>query len=138
LAGCVTAAVFSVGWDALAVRMGWWSYPASGGLLSTMAVSITVAFLFGGAAGLAGWRMMRAMGWTGAITFFVAFVGVGLLRDHVLEINTNLFVIGPGLAPHIMGAVGYLSIALVVQITMLLMAGPPTRDSLRAGEEPGA
>ena len=68
LAGCATAAVFSVGWDALAAKLGWWHYPSSGDLLATLAFSTTCAFLFGGAAGLAGWRIMRAMEWTGAIT----------------------------------------------------------------------
>lgn len=130
LAGCATAAVFSVGWDALAVQMGWWSYPSSGDLLATLAVSMTVAFLFGGAAGLVGWRMMRAMGRTGAVTFFVGFVGLGLIRDQVLELNTNLFEVGPGPMPHLMGGIGYLTIALAVQVTMLLLAGPPTRDEL--------
>lgn len=131
LAGCATAAVFSVGWDGLAARMGWWSYPSSGDLLATLTVSITVAFLFGGVAGLAGWRMMRAMGWTGAVTFFVGFVGIGLIRDQVLEMNTTMFAVGPGPMPHVMGGVGYLTIALAVQITMLLLAGPPTSDELR-------
>lgn len=131
LAGCATAAVFSVGWDALAARMGWWSYPSSGDLLTTLTVAITVAFLFGGVAGLAGWRMMRAMGWTGAVTFFVGFVGLGLIRDQVLEMNTNMFAVGPGPMPHVMGGVGYLTIALAVQVTMLVLAGPPTRDELR-------
>jgi hypothetical protein len=32
-----------------------------------------------------------------------------------------------------MSAVGYLSLALAVQVTMLIMAGPPRRDALRAG-----
>ena len=131
LAGCAAAAVISVGWDALAARLGWWSYPSSSDLLTTLAVSTTVAFLFGGVAGLAGWRMMRAMGWTGAVTFFVGFVGLGLIRDQVLEMNTNMFAVGPGPMPHVMGGVGYLTIALAVQVTMLVLAGPPTRDELR-------
>ena len=132
LAGCAAAAVISVGWDALAARLGWWSYPSSGDLLTTLAVSTTVAFLFGGVAGLIGWRMMRAMGWTGAVTFFMGFVGLGLIRDQVLEMNTTMFAVGPGPMPHVMGGIGYLTIALAVQVTMLLLAGPPTRDELRA------
>lgn len=133
LAGCATAAVFSVGWDALAARLGWWNYPSSGDLLATLAFSTTCAFLFGGAAGLAGWRIMRAMEWTGAITFFVAFVGVGLLRDHALEVNTTMMAFGPGPMPQVMSAIGYLTMALAVQITMLVVAGPPRSDAMRAG-----
>ena len=133
LAGCATAAVFSVGWDALAAKLGWWHYPSSGDLLATLAFSTTCAFLFGGAAGLAGWRIMRAMEWTGAITFFIAFVGVGLLRDHALEVNTTMIAFGPGPMPQVMSAIGYLTMALVVQITMLVVAGPPRSDAMRAG-----
>jgi hypothetical protein len=130
LAGCITATVFSLCWDTLATRMGWWSY-ATDDLLATLTFAVTIAFVFGGTAGLVGWRMMRGMGWTGAATFFFGFVGLGLLRDNMLEVNTTLFAFGQGPMPHLMAGVGYLSMALVVQITMLLMAGPPTRDPLR-------
>lgn len=133
LAGCATAAVFSVGWDALAAKLGWWHYPSSGDLLATLALSITCAFIFGGAAGLAGWRIIRAMEWTGAFTFLIAFVGVGLLRDHTLEVNTTLMAFGPGPMPQVMAAIGYLSMALAVQVTMLVVAGPPRSDQMRAG-----
>ena len=131
LAGCATAAVFSLGWDALAARMGWWTYPYSGELLTSLTVSMTMAFLFGGVAGLAGWRMMRAMGRTGAVTFLAGFVGLGLIRDQMLELNTTAFAIGEGPMPHVMGGIGYLTIAVAVQVTMFVLAGPPTRDSLR-------
>jgi hypothetical protein len=130
---CFVAAVFSLGWDALAVRFGWWSFPTSRDLVDTMAVSLFGAFVFGGTAGLIGWRMMRAMGWTGAVTFLAAFVGIGLLRDHTLQANTGMFAFGDGPMPQVMAGVGYLSLALTVQITMLIVAGPPRRDALRAG-----
>lgn len=133
LVACISATVFSVCWDALAARMGWWSYPSSGDLVATLTQAITCAFVFGGAAGLAGWRIMRAMGWTGATTFFVGFVGIGLLRDYLLDTNTDLFSFGAGQMPQVMAAIGYLTMALVVQITMLLIAGPPRRDEMRTG-----
>lgn len=133
LVACVSATIFSVCWDALAARMGWWRYPSSGDLVATLTQAITCAFVFGGAAGLGGWRIMRAMGWTGATTFFVGFVGIGLLRDYLLDTNTTLFDFGEGSMPQVMAAVGYLTMALVVQITMLLIAGPPRCDEMRAG-----
>ena len=102
-------------------------------MLATLALALSVAFVFGGAAGLVGWRMMRAMGWTGVATFFAGFVGLGVLRDHLLAANTSLLVFGSGPMPQLMGALGYLSLALAVQVTMLVMAGPPRRDALRAG-----
>lgn len=131
LAGCISATVFSLGWDALAKSQGWWTYTYGADLLVTLTLSISIAFLFGGVAGLAGWRMIRAMGWTGAVAFFVAFAGIGLLRDHSLDINTSLFDFGKGPMPQVMSALGYLTMAIAVQVTMFVMVGPPTRDELR-------
>jgi len=132
VAGCFAAAMFCLFWDALAVQMQWWSFPSSTDLLATLALSIFGAFVFGGTAGLLGWRMMRSGGWTGAATFVCAFVGVGLMRDHMLDANTQLFAFGAGPTGQIMASVGYLMLALIVQITMLALAGPPRRDELRA------
>jgi hypothetical protein len=130
--GCLVAAVFSLCWDALAVQMHWWTFPSSSDLLATLALSISGVFLFGGTAGLIGWRMMRSGGWTGAATFISGFVGLGLLRDHLLDANTTLFDFGAGPIGQIMAGVGYLSLALIVQITMLIVGGHPRRDELRA------
>ncbi len=132
MAGCVTAAVFSVGWDALAARMGWWSYPSSTDLMVTLTLSIMCAFIFGGTASLIGWRMMRSSQWVGAVTFIAGFVGIGLLRDRALEANTTMMAFGPGPMPQVMAAIGYLSMALTVQITMLIVAGPPRSDEMQA------
>jgi hypothetical protein len=132
LVGGLVAALFSLAWDALAARMGWWSY-ANDDVLAVLAVALSVAFVFGAAAGLIGWRMMRAIGRTGVAAFFAGYVGLGMLRDNLLATNTTvLFGFGDGPLPQVMGAVGYLSLALAVQVTMLIMAGRPTRDSLRA------
>jgi len=132
LAGGVVAALFNIAWDSLARQQDWWTYPDTNDVLATLALALSVAFVFGGAAGLIGWRMMRAMGWTGVATFFAGFVGLGVLRDHLLAANTTLLVFGAGPMPQLMGALGYLSLALAVQVTMLVMAGPPRRDALRA------
>ncbi len=132
LAGGVVAALFNIGWDTLAEQQDWWTYPTTNDVLATLALALSVAFVFGGAAGLIGWRMMRAMGWTGVATFFAGFVGLGMLRDNLLATNTGLMVFGNGPMPQVMDAVGYLSLALAVQVTMLVMAGPPRRDELRA------
>lgn len=132
LSGGVAGTVLILGWDALAAQMGWWRYPASNDLLATLALALSVGFVFGGAAGLAGWRMMRAMGWSGVAAFFAGFVGLGVLRDHLLAVNTNLLVLGSTGMPLVMGAVGYLTIAVAVQVAMLVMAGPPRADALRA------
>lgn len=132
LAGCATAAIFSVGWDALAAQMGWWHYSSGVDLFANLTFSLTSAFLFGGTASLIGWRMMRSAEWVGGFTFIATFVGIGLLRDHALEVNTSLMAFGPGPMPQVMAAVGYLTMALAVQITMLLVAGPPRGDQMRA------
>lgn len=127
----MAAAVVSIGWDMLAGRMDWWTYQ-SGDVLATLALSISIAFVFGATAGLVGWRMVRAMRLTGVATFFTGYVGFGMLRDHILAASSTLFAFGEGPAPQVMDAVAYFSLALVVQATMLVMAGPPRRDALRA------
>lgn len=132
IAGCFLATVFSLCWDALAVQMRWWSFPSSSDLAATLSLSVFGAFVFGGAAGLVGWRMIRSGGWTGAATFVCAFVGLGLMRDHMLDANTELFAFGAGPTGQIMAGVGYLMLALIVQITMLALGGHPRRDELRA------
>lgn len=132
IAGCFAAALFCLFWDALAVQMHWWSFPSSTDLTATLALSIFGAFVFGGTAGLIGWRIVRSGGWTGAATFVCAFVGVGLMRDHMLDANTQMFAFGAGPTGQIMAGVGYLMLALIVQITMLALAGHPRRDELRA------
>lgn len=131
IAGCFAATVFSLCWDALAVQMRWWSFPSSTDLLATLALSIFGAFVFGGVAGLICWRMMRSGGWTGAATFVCAFVGAGLMRDHLLDANTQLFAFGDGPMGQIMAGVGYLTLALIVQVTMLVVGGQPRSDGLR-------
>lgn len=131
IVACLVAAVFSLGFDTLAAQLDWWSYPNGNDLLVTVALSVSGAFVFGGAAGLIGWRAMRAMGWTGAATFLATFVGIGLLRDHTLQANTDIFAFGEGPLPQLMAGLGYLSLALTVQVTMLLIAGNPQRDPLR-------
>lgn len=132
LIGGVAAAIFSIGLDAVASRMDWWRYTVDGDWLAALALAVSVAFVFGAAAGLIGWRMMRAMGWTGVATFFAGYVGLGMLRDLLLATNTTLFVFGEGAEPQVMAAIGYVSLALAVQATMLVMAGPPTRDKLES------
>lgn len=111
--------------------MEWWNY-ANDDVLAVLAVALSVAFVFGAAAGLIGWRMMRAIGWTGVAAYFAGFVGLGMLRDNLLATNTTvLFGFGEGPLPQVMSAAGYLTLALAVQVTMLIMAGRPTHDSLR-------
>lgn len=134
LAGGVVAAVLSIGWDSLAAHEAWWTYPATNDVLATLAIALSVAFVFGAAAGLVGWRMMRGMGWSGVATFFAGYVGLGVLRDYLLAAHTDLMVVGGDAMPALMGALGYLMVALAVQVTMLLMAGLPTRDALWKGE----
>ncbi len=131
LAGGVVAAILNIGWDVLAADMDWWSYNFTDDVIAPLGLYLPVAFVFGGAFGLIGWRMTRTFGWIGVALFFSAFVGLGVIRDHVLASQVGVFAFGPGIAPHVIDAVGYLTLALAVQATMLFMAGPPARDALR-------
>ena len=131
LAGGVAAAIIDIAWDGLAARMDWWSYTFSSDAIATLALYVPVAFVYGGSFGLIGWRLIREVGWVGVALFFSMFVGLGVIRDHIIAVNGDTFLFGPGGAPHVVDALGYLALAFAVQLTMLLMAGPPKRDALR-------
>lgn len=132
LAGGLVAAAINIGWDALAFRMDWWRYVITTDAVAPLAMYIPVALVFGGAFGLIGWRIIRAIGWTGVAVFYSTFVGLGVLRDHVIAARGDVFVWGPGGTPHVVDAIGYFTLALSVQLTMQMLAGSPRSDALRA------
>lgn len=131
LIGVLAAAAVNVGWDWLAFRYGWWSYTFVDTPTAPLPMYVPVAFFFGAALGLVGWRVMRRWGLPGGAIFLAVYVVLGFARDHVIAARGDVFVFGPGATPHIIDAIGYLSLALVVQFAMLVLAGPPKRDTLR-------
>lgn len=131
LAGGVLAAAVNIGWDIAAARFGWWHYTMSEGAVASLGLYVPVALVFGGAAGLIGWRMIRRWGTAGAVAFLAVYTVLGFVRDHAIATRGDVFVFGDGMAPHIADALGYLSLAITVQLAMLLLAGRPKSDALR-------
>jgi hypothetical protein len=132
LAGGLIAAAINIAWDTIAWRLDWWRYTFTSDATAPLAMYIPVAFIFGATAGLIGWRMIRAWEWTGVAIFYSGYVGLGVLRDHVIAARGDVFVFGPGVTPHVIDAIGYFTLALSVQLTMQMLAGPPRSDTLRA------
>lgn len=132
LAGGVVGAAVNIAFDAVAYRQDWWRYTFTSDDVAPLTYYLPVALLFGAAAGLVGWRIIRAFEWTGVVIFFGFFVGIGVIRDHVLAERSALFQFGPGLTPHVADAVGYFALALAVQLTMRGLIGKAQRDELRA------
>lgn len=132
LAGGLIAAAINIAWDTIAWRLDWWRYTFTSDVIAPLSMYVPVAFVFGATAGLIGWRMMRAMEWVGVAVFYSTFVGLGVLRDHVLSVRGDIFVFGPGATPHVIDAIGYFTLAFSVQLTMQMLAGSPRSDALRA------
>jgi hypothetical protein len=132
LTGGLIATAINIAWDTIAWRLDWWRYTFSDDAIAPLSMYIPVAFVFGAAAGLVGWRIIRAMGWVGVAVFYSFFVGLGVIRDHIVAVRGDVFVFGPGVTPHVIDAIGYLTIALAVQLTMQMLAGSPRSDALRA------
>jgi hypothetical protein len=99
-------------------------------MIAPLTAYIPVALAFGAAAGLAGWRLNRACGPRGLVLFVTGFALLGALRDTAYAARGTVFTFGPGLTPRLMDTLAWLSLALVVQMTMRLMVGPAAADPL--------
>jgi hypothetical protein len=91
---------------------------------------IAAALFYGAALGLIGWRVIRRFGWRGLIGFLVAIALFGVARDYMYSLTTKLIVFGPGLMPLFAVLFAYASAAMVVQLLMVWIAGPPRSDRL--------
>lgn len=127
LIGGALAAMLNVGWDLAASRTGLQQY-ASVAQTAGWTAWLPVALALGAAAGLVGWRMNRAWGLPGLLLFLVAVASLGILRDTLYGARGLGFLLGDGMDSRIAGAVGWLTLALVTQLTMRLLAGPAARD----------
>lgn len=123
LVGGALAALLNVGWDLAASHTGWWRY-VDGAQTAGWAAYLPVALAFGAAAGLVGWRMTRAWGIPGLLLFLASFTSLGILRDTIYGARGLVFLFGEGIAPRIADAAGWLSLALVTQLAIRLLAGP--------------
>ncbi|MBI3677824.1 MAG: hypothetical protein HY243_14540 [Proteobacteria bacterium] len=134
LAGGVCGAALNIGWDVAAAKFGWWHYMVGAGSMAPLIGYVPVAFVYGGAFGLAGWRAMRKWGAAGAIGFFAVYVSWNVFRDYTVSHYSGILVYGPSPLAWIMDAVGSFSVAALVQMVMWPIAGAPKSDALR-GED---
>jgi uncharacterized membrane protein YkvA (DUF1232 family) len=116
--------------DGIAAQRGWWYYPAVTTGDAPLAWYVSAALFYGAALGLVGWRVIRRYGWRGLIGFILAFALFGLMRDYLYSVTTRLIVFGPGMIPLTADFLSYASGAVVVQILMYWIAGPPRSDLL--------
>jgi len=117
----VTGLVFAagnLGWDLLAERAGWWSYPQLDTATAPLWLYAIAGLIFGAGVGLIGWRTIRRHGWRGAVAFLAAFTVVGVIRDcTVAHRYADVIRFGDGASPWIVDAMAWLSLAALVQAT---------------------
>ncbi len=80
LLGGLAAAGFRFGVDMIAYRFDWWTFGDTP--YAPVVTYAPVMFWFGAGLGLIGWRMIRNWGAAGELSFFAAFVALGLGRDY--------------------------------------------------------
>jgi hypothetical protein len=117
-------------YDTIAARLGWWQYPAVEGGPAPFAWYLAAAVFYGATLGLVGWRVIRRYGRSGLFGFLITFAVFGVARDYAYSRTTHLIVFGRGLVPLIADLVAYTSAALLVQLVMYWVAGPPAADRL--------
>ena len=128
LLGGLVAGALRFGLDMVAYRFDWWSFGDSA--YAPIITYAPVVFWFGGGLGLVGWRMIRNWGSGGEIAFFVGFILLGVARDVVLAIGVGPLTITQNGLPLIIAGVGWLVMAVVVQIIMQLLVGSVDADPL--------
>lgn len=128
LLGGLVAAALRFCLDMVAFHFDWWNF---GDVAYAPIITYApIVFWFGGGLGLVGWRMMRNWGSVGEIAFFLGFILLGVARDVVLAIGVGPLTITQQGLPLIIAGVGWLVMAVVVQIVMQLLVGSVDADPL--------
>ena len=127
----VCGAALNIGWDIAAAKFGWWHYAVGTGSMAPLIGYVPVAFVYGGAFGLAGWRAIRKWGTAGAIAFFVVYVSWNVFRDYYISSHSGILVYAPSAIAWIMDGIGAFTVAALVQLVMWPIAGAPKSDALR-------
>jgi hypothetical protein len=117
-------------YDGIAGRLGWWRYPSVTSGSAPLAWYIAAALFYGAGLGLIGWRVIRRFGWPGLTVFLAGFALFGVARDYFYSMTAQLIVFGSGLLPYFGDGFSYASAAVLVQILMYWIAGPPASDRL--------
>lgn len=117
------AAWINIEWDVLAHARGWWRY-ADGSETASPLAYLAVGLAFGGAAGLVGRSATGRWGPPGLLGFLATFALLGVVRDSAYDAAGGVFAFGPGLAPRLADAAGWLSLAAAAQLAIRIVAGP--------------
>jgi hypothetical protein len=123
-------------YDAIAARLGWWRYPSMTTGSAPLAWYVAAALFYGAALGLVGWRVFRRFGRRGLIGFMIGFALFGVARDTFYSRTTNVIEFGSGWAPVVADLFAYGSAAVIVQVIMYWIAGPPASDPLARKKTP--
>jgi len=130
LAGGAAAAVYNVLADGAAARFAWWSYPTLGTWHAPALAYVAVAFSYGGAIALIGWRLTRRFGWRGQIGWIAVMSLLGFARDSFYAARTGLLAFAPGIAPRLADLAGWILLYGVSHSVMRALAGPADADRL--------
>jgi hypothetical protein len=135
LVGVIAFILVQFAWDRAAALTGWWSYPGyntSAGMPMPVAIYLLSGMVYAGF-GLIGWRIARRYGWSGLLAFLLAWSVWGYIHDTVgssLFSNSQLMVIGTGIAPLIADFLVYATCMASVLLTMRWIGGPFRSDGL--------
>jgi hypothetical protein len=128
LAGGAAFAAGNVAWDLLAHAAGWWSYRGVGGSGRGPLLWYAAAALSAAGVSLIGWRAWRRFGARGALAFLALFTLYGALRDfRVARVKESVIVFGPGPAPWIADAAGWLTLMALALAIQLALGGDARR-----------
>lgn len=127
---CVPLALLVYFVDRLALRMGWWFYPALPNGPTPIAWCIAAALVFGGTMGLVGWRILRRYATPGFIIFALLLSLFGISRDLAWSHFGSVISFGPGFLPYLADYLAYLSAIIIFQLVMLIIVGKPRSDRL--------
>jgi len=133
LASSLVYALANVLLDQLALRQGWWSYPAFTRSNTVWLVYLLSGLVAGGAAALIGWRAARRYGTPGLVIFLLIWSIWGVFHDLAGVAATPgsaLMEFAPGAVPVIADGLVYFLCAAAAQLTLALLAGPPSSDPL--------
>lgn len=130
LAGGVAVAVVGVGIETLFHDLGVWRYPSVDQAYGPATLYPLVVIVFTMLA-LIGWRVTRRFGWRGQLMFVSILTILGALRDFlVAEKVLGIIVFAPGLATLLVDAGIWISVVVLAQAVMRVIAGPATADPL--------
>lgn len=122
LAGGAVFAIGNAGWDVLAHRAGWWSYPGLGGATHGPALWYAAAGLSAAGVSLIGWRVVRRFGRSGLAMFLVAFALYCVARDARVAAAANSVIrFAPGAVPFVADGIAAFTLmasAMVVQLAL--------------------